>query len=76
MLLLMFKVWLGIPGINLQVFLPQHENEATFSCFFSLTFQTLCQVSLKYIKPSGCGNDLKIASFFWILFQMSLFEIQ
>ena len=33
MLFVMFQVWQGTPEINPQVFLPQHGNEATFSCF-------------------------------------------
>ena len=80
----------GISGINPQVFLPQHGNEALF--VFS-TFQTLdysifkniianpCRFirdnkkrTAKQIQPNGRGNDLNIASFL-VFLKMLLFQI-
>ena len=47
-LLVMFQVGQRIPGINLQVFLPRHGNEATFSGFS--TFQTMDYRISKMLK--------------------------
>ena len=52
-LLVMFQVGQRIPGINLQVYLPRHGNEATFSCFS--TFQTMDYRISKNVEANLCG---------------------
>ena len=49
----MFQDWLGIPGINTQVFLSRHGNEASFS-YFS-TFQSLDYRISENIEANPCG---------------------
>ena len=55
----MFQVWQGRPGINPQIFLPRHGNEATFLCFS--TFQTLDYKIFKKVEgnPYGFIRDNK-----------------
>ena len=54
MLLVMFQVKQGIPGINPQVFLPRHGNKATFSCVFTL-FKIWITEPTKNIQANLCG---------------------
>ena len=53
-LLVMLQVWQGTPGINPQIFLPRHGNEATFFVFFS-NFQTLDYRISKNVQANPCG---------------------
>ena len=55
----MLQVWQGILGINPDVFLPRHGNEATFSCFS--TFQILDYSISKnaHTNPYGFIRDNK-----------------
>ena len=48
----MFQVWQGIPGINPQVLLPRHGNEAIFRIS---TFQSLDYRMSKSILANPCG---------------------